>query len=183
MRFTPGLILFLLVILGACSKSRDGENNCNGNTRRDVKIIVDNAKYEIDTTVNKISIEEFGKLDVPEIDSDSERQDIEKKVYQITGIIDKVKRYKDGDYHIRLMDENENYVITEVPNPNCTYAVSSDYVNTYKNLVNFVETNHLEEGDSLTITGVAFIDIDHHYPRKQAKNNLELHPILKLVKH
>lgn len=27
------------------------------------------------------------------------------------------------------------------------------------------------------LIGVAFVDIDHHYARKQADNNLELHPV------
>ena len=78
-----------------------------------------------------------------------------------------------------MEDENGNFIITEVPNPDCKYAVDSKYTEVYRELVAFIEAN-VSEGVTITITGVSFIDIDHVYKRKQAKNNLELHPILKI---
>lgn len=43
----------------------------------------------------------------------------------------------------------------------------------------WIEENQNDlEGKVVTITGVAFIDIDHKYPRNSAENELELHPIL-----
>jgi hypothetical protein len=49
----------------------------------------------------------------------------------------------------------------------------------YKEAVLFIENNELE-GQYIYVTGVAFVDIDHHYARKQADNNLELHPVFNI---
>ncbi|MGL4598768.1 MAG: hypothetical protein ACRCYO_14725, partial [Bacteroidia bacterium] len=104
------------------------------------------------------------------------RQDAEKKVYTVTATVVEADRKRDGDWHILLKD-GDHYLITECPNPGCEYAEASTYLSTYERINTFIKDNHLE-GKTVTITGVAFIDIDHHYKRKQAKNNLELHPIL-----
>lgn len=42
------------------------------------------------------------------------------------------------------------------------------------------ENNENLVGQTLTITGVTFIDIDHRFPRNAAENELELHPVLKV---
>lgn len=173
------IAIFSLALIFSCSKKgRNNEKACNGNTRRPVKICIDDASSEIDTNVIDISIADFGAIEVPEVDKETPRQDVEKQVYRITGVIDKIKRYRDGDYHIRLIDENENYVITEAANPDCEHAFSSLFIEEIRAIENLIESSDFEEGDTVTITGVSFVDLDHHYKRKQAENNMELHPIL-----
>lgn len=168
----------LLFVFAACKKGKNNPEACNGDTRREVKLLIDAAAPTIDTTVIDISLTAIGELDVPEVKSETGRQDIEKKIYRVRAEVDKVKKAPDGDWHVRLKD-GDNYLITECPNPDCVYAEGSAYVNTYKQIKAFIEANDLE-GKTVTITGVGFVDIDHYYARKQAKNNMELHPILSI---
>lgn len=176
------LILICTTFISCEPKGKNNEKACNGNTRRDIKILVDDASNEIDTTVIVSTIDSLGNIAIGEVDRDTPRLEVEKKVFQVTGKVDKVKRYRDGDYHIKLVDENENYLITEVPNPNCEFAQTSNYLSQYMSVIEFIKANEDDlEGKTLTITGVAFIDIDHYYKRDQAKNNMELHPILDIT--
>lgn len=169
----------LLFIFAHCKKGKNNPEACNGDTRREVKLLIDASAPAIDTTVVDISLAAIGELDVPDVKSETGRQDIEMKVYRVRAEVDKVKKAPDGDWHIRLK-EGDNYLIAECPNPDCSYAEGSSYVNTYKQIKTFIEANNLE-GKTVTISGVGFVDIDHHYPRKQAKNNMELHPILSIA--
>lgn len=173
------LTLSLLLLL-SCNKDRS--ESCNGNTRREIKLMIDDLASTVDTAVIDISIKEIGQIEVPEVKKETPRQDVEKKVYRVTGTINKIKQYRDGDIHIRLDDGNDNYIITEIPNPGCVYAASASMLNEWNQAISFVKANGFEdlEGKTVTITGVAFVDIDHHYKRKQAENNMELHPIIKI---
>jgi len=180
---TTILFFLSLLVFSACGKKgKNNPNACNGNTRRDVKVMVDDLASAVDTSAIVTTIKAMGEITVSKVDKNTTRLDLEKYTYTVTGAIDKIKRYRDGDYHIRLVDENENYIITEAPNPGCEYAQNSVYHSVFKSNVAFIEANDFQEGDVLTITGVAFVDLDHGYKRKQAKNNLELHPILKIEK-
>lgn len=178
------VIIGSLLLLGVQSCGKDGtkvDDSCNGNTRRDIKVLIDDAVSEIDTIPIVTTIDSIGDIDVIVAKKDTPRQLIEKKTFTVTGKVEKVKQYRDGDYHIKLIDENENYIITEVPNPGCEYAQGSSYLDTFIKVREWIETREDElEGQTVTITGVAFIDIDHHYKRDQANNNIELHPILNI---
>ena len=172
------LILFIsFALLFSCKKT--GENACNGNTRREVKLMIDDLASDVDTVIIETTIKALGELTVPEVKSETGRQDVEKHIYTVTGTVEKLKRYRDGDYHIRLEDEEGNFLITEVPNPDCKFVVDSKYAKTYRELVAYIEAN-VSEGETITVTGVSFVDIDHVYKRKQAENNLELHPVLQI---
>lgn len=174
------LYLFLFCCLLFCVSCRDkGKNNpeaCNGDTRRAVKLLTDVEAAQIDTIPVLSSVADLNAFAVPDVKSETGRQQVEMKVYTVTAEVDKVKKERDGDFHIRLVD-GDNYLITECPNPECDYAQGSAYAAVYERVRSFIEANDLE-GKRVTITGVAFVDIDHHYKRKQAKNNIELHPIL-----
>jgi len=132
----------------------------------------------VDTTALFTTIEDLGALDVPEVKSSTERQDVEKQVYTVRCLVEEVDRKRDGDYHL-LLRSGDKYLIAEIPNPECDYAAGSPYHAQFRNAYDFVESND-PEGQVVEITGVAFVDIDHHYARKQAENNLELHPVLRI---
>ncbi len=177
------LVFFILLLAFSCKKK--GKNNpeaCNGDTRREVKICTDQSSALIDTNAIVSSLKFLGDLIVPEeVKSETPRQTLELKTYTVTAKIDKLKKEWDGDYHLRLVDNDENYLISESANPDCEYASTSRFLSQIKLVREFIKTNEKNlEGKTVTITGVAFVDIDHHYKRKQAKNNLELHPILKI---
>lgn len=174
------LILIVFALLFSCKKGKNNPDACNGSsTRREIKLCVDNKASLIDTTVIPISIDSIGSLSVVEAKKKTERQPVEMHVYRVTGTVDKVKKYRDGDYHIMLKDQNDHYVICEVPNSGCDYASNSPFISQFK----FIGEKVKQDFDKLlgmevTITGVGFIDINHHYHRKQASNNVEIHPIL-----
>ncbi len=171
----------ILLLFSLCKKKgKYNSKACNGNTRREVKICTDYQAAFIDTTVIPISVKNFGDIVVPSsVKSETLRQAVEFKTYSIKAKVDKSKKERDGDVHLRLIDDEGNYVICESANPNCDYAQQSLFLNKIKEVRAFIEANDLE-GKTIYITGIAFIDIDHVYKRKQAKNNMELHPILKI---
>lgn len=173
-RFSIGFILVLGMI--SCNKGKHNPEACNGDTRRELKVMIDSKAGEVNFVSDTTTITELGKLPVPEVKSETPRQAVEMQLYTVTAKVDKVKKERDGDYHIRLI-EGENYLIAESANPGCSYAQRSAYLMFYREVRDFIEKNELE-GKIVTITGVAFVDIDHHYKRKQAPNNMELHPII-----
>jgi hypothetical protein len=180
--FLAQILLITLLVIGnsSCKKGKNNESSCNGSsTRRDVKLVIDPAAMEIDTIPIVATIDSLGSLDLPEADSDMERQEIEKHIFTVTGLVEKVSKHRDGDFKIKLMDEDENFLNCESPNIGCEYIGPSPYIEKFKVVREFIEANKDDlEGETLTITGVAFIDLDHKYPRNAAPNEIELHPIL-----
>jgi hypothetical protein len=176
-------IIFListLIILASCNKGKNDPTSCNGeNTRRDIKICIDPETSEIDMSPIAISVAEIGELDVPAIEKEDGRQEIEKKVFTITAKVHKLSKHRDGDWKVKLTDGNDLFINCENPNPGCEFAADSPFLDQYKSVREWIEANKDQlEGKTVTITGVAFIDIDHKYPRNAALNELELHPIL-----
>lgn len=170
-------ILFVAVVgVIACRKGKHNDEACNGDTRRELKVLIDDKVNEIDFISDTITITELGKMEVPEVKSETLRQNVEMKLYTVRAKVDKISKERDGDYHIRLI-ENDNYLITESVNPGCSYAQKSSYLMRYEEVRHFIKNNNIE-GKTVTITGVSFVDIDHYYKRKQAPNNIELHPII-----
>lgn len=180
MRYIKLLYVFLFLLLLSCKKGKNNPDACNGSsTRRDIKICVDASANEIDTSAIITTVEAIGNMSVPEADKDIERQDIEKKVFTITAKVHKVKKYRDGDWKVKLTDGNDKYINCESPNMGCTYISGSRFYEEMDQVRNWIEANKDDlEGKTITITGVAFIDIDHKYPRNAAENELEIHPIL-----
>lgn len=174
------IIITMSILLFSCKKGKNNPDACNGSsTRRDIKICIDAGADDIDTSAIVIDVASLGNLDVPEAHKDIERQDIEKKIYTITAKVHKVSNYRDGDWKIKLTDGNDKFVNCESPNMGCEYIADSrfyDEMNTVREWV--MENKDNLEGKTVTITGVAFIDIDHRYPRNAAENELEIHPIL-----
>lgn len=176
-RTTLIISVFALFVV-SCKKGQNNSESCNGDTRRDVKLMTDALAVEVDTVPRLTTIEDLGALPVPDVDSDTERQGVEKQVYRVRCVVEEVDRKRDGDYHI-LLKSGDEYLIAEVPNPECDYAAVSPYLSSFRTALDFVESNDLE-GKEVEITGVGFVDIDHHYSRKQADNNIELHPVLSI---
>jgi len=174
------VVLLLSVGFISCKKGKNNESSCNGSsTRRDVKLVIDQAALEIDTIPIIATIDSLGSLDLPEAKSDMERQEIEKHIFTVTGLVEKVSKHRDGDFKIKLMDEDENFLNCESPNIGCEYIGPSLFIDKFKTAREFIEAHKDDlEGETLTITGVAFIDLDHKYPRNAAPNEIELHPIL-----
>lgn len=174
--------LVLGILISSCLKGKNNPKSCNGKTtRRDVKICVDSSAMEIDTIPILISVDSIGGLLVPEVDKNSERQDVEKKVYTITAQVHKISKHWDGDWKVKLTSGNDTYINCESPNPGCEFIPTSRFLSKIITAREWIEA-HQDEivGKTVTITGVGFIDIDHKYPRNAAENEMELHPILEI---
>lgn len=174
------LFIFFLTILtfSNCRSGKNNSNACNPNIRRSVKLMSDEKASLVDTIPIFTTIEEIGKIPVPKIRWETGRQDVEMKTYCVRCIVDTVERKLDGDYHL-LLKSGDNYLIAEVPNPSCTFAQASKWNAAFLKVRTFIESNHLQ-GKEVEITGVAFVDVHHPYFRRQASNNIELHPIIKI---
>ncbi len=172
--------LVLTVSIASCKKGKFNPESCNGETtRRMIKLVTDPAAEEIDTIPIITTIDSLGGLDLVKADSKTERQDIEKYIFTVTGEVKKVSRHRDGDIKVKLVSDSERYLNCESPNIGCTFAGSSKFYDKLERVREFLEQNEDSlVGMNLTVTGVAFIDISHPYPRNAAENNIELHPIL-----
>ena len=175
-----GALVLVLFSVNGCKKNKPG--SCNGkNTRRSIKIGVDDKAGTIDLNPIVISVAELGNLTVVEADSDTKRQDVEKKVYKITAKVHKLSKHRDGDWKVKLTNGNDKFVNCESPNPGCKHIGSSIFITQFKEVREWIEKNKDDlKGKTVTITGVGFIDVDHKYPRNAADNELEIHPILSI---
>lgn len=173
-------VYIIALVISACNKGKNNQESCNGeSTRRDIKLVTDTNAMEVDTIAITSTIDSLGSLNLIKVDSKTIRQDIEKKVFTVTAKVEKVKKYRDGDWKVKLVDENEKYLNCEAPNIGCSYAKTSRFYEKYQAVRIWIDENEDNlEGKVVTITGVAFIDINHGYPRNAAENEIELHPIL-----
>lgn len=174
------LTILALTALVSCNKGKNNSESCNGkNTRREVKLGIDDDVQYVDLIPITIGVKEIGELNVPEIEKEDGRQEAEKKVYTITAKVHKLSKHRDGDWKVKLTDENDHFVNCENPNPGCEYAKESNFYQSFVDVRDWIEENKDDlVGKTVTITGIAFIDVDHKYPRNAAENELELHPIL-----
>lgn len=164
----------------ACDREKDNPEACNGaSTRRSVKIATDDHASEIDTVPIVTTVDSIGSISVPEIDRNSARQDIEKKVFRITAKVHKLSKHRDGDWKVKLTNGEDQFINCESPNMGCEFIKSSIFFTEMSLVRDWIE-DHQDElvGQTVTVTGVGFIDIDHKYPRNAADNEMELHPIL-----
>lgn len=163
----------------SCGKNKT-DDSCNGeSTRRNIKIAIDDDAFSIDTIPIITTVDSIGAISVVEADKETIRQDIEKKVFSITATVHKVSDHRDGDLKVKLTNGNDKYINCESPNPDCEYINNSRFFKQIQTTHKWIEDHYDElEGKTVTITGVAFIDIDHKYPRNAAENELELHPII-----
>lgn len=164
--------------LNSCKKNKS--DSCNGESvRRDIKIVIDDDATDIDLVPIISTVTEIGELSVGEVDKNSDRQDVEKKVFTVTATVHKFSRHRDGDWKVKLTEGDEKYLNCESPNPGCEYATESVFIDEYVTVREWLEENKDDlVGKTVTITGVGFIDVDHKYPRNAADNEMELHPIL-----
>lgn len=182
---TSRLLFFTILVvvtsaLPFCKKGKNNPDSCNGSsTRRDVKIAIDDLASSIDTIPIITNVDSIGSIEVPEANSDSKRQEIEKRTFTITAKVHKLGKHRDGDWKVKLTNGNDQYINCESPNMGCSFIGNSIFYNKMQQVRDWIEDNKNDlVGRTVTITGVAFIDIDHKYPRNAAENELEIHPIL-----
>jgi hypothetical protein len=107
--------------------------------------------------------------------------------FTISGILTVIKKEKDEDYHLVVVDPNNSklHMIVESPHPHC--AVGSRFL---QQIANVRQTIDQQFGSfrrkapniQVTVTGVAFFD-PIHGQEGVAPNGVELHPLLAIEFH
>jgi len=163
----------------------EGKTMCGGVERWSEKVLVDALENTINFTPINTTVNNLVNLVTPTPSSSMPRYaGVEDKTYKFVCNVTIKKSETDNDYHLVLSD-GTNTMIGEIPDPTCSAAASSAFVNQYLAGRNFVDT-YIGPGNVSNINiapvevyGVAFVDPPHGQTGA-APNNLEIHPILSI---
>jgi len=73
----------------------------------------------------------------------TERQEIEKKVFTIRAKVHKLSKHRDGDWKVKLTDGNDKYVNCESPNMGCEYIGVSRFYSQMESARSWIEENKI----------------------------------------
>ncbi|MBI3258064.1 MAG: hypothetical protein HYZ54_01060 [Ignavibacteriae bacterium] len=182
----------LIAVILLFSASYCSAQYCPG-WRWKVKALADDEAKGIDFTKSRsITFEQLKKLDHVELnlgDWFMKRRIEEKHYVKITGKIIQWKvEPNDYDYHI-VVSDGTNYIVCEIPNPECDGVKETGHVEDYKTARAFirslpnVEANGwhivLPELGKFTLYGVIFHDFEHA-AFFSMPHGLEIHPVLRI---
>jgi hypothetical protein len=166
-------------------EERNEQTMCGGTERWSQKVLVDAAVNTINFTPINTTVASLVNIVTPTPSTSMPRYaGVEDKTYHFTCKITIKKAETDNDYHLVLSDGTHT-LIGEIPDPACSAAAGSAYVNQYTAARNFIDT-YIGTGSyssvniaTVEVYGVAFVDPPHGQTGA-APNNLEIHPILKI---
>jgi len=168
------------------------KNDCGGKERWSVKILTDKESSKIYWLPKHTTVKALTELVQPypvnnkKFDR-SVRFGYEFNVYEVYCKIRQYIREDDGDYHLVLVDLSDTTLtmVGEIPNPDCDSVSKSKYAKGFRETRNEFEKHILPKGkvstETFIITGVCFFDFIHGQ-KGVAKNGVEIHPIMDLVK-
>jgi len=186
------LLLFIGTYASAQNNLRDKEEEgevdaamCGGTERWSQKVLVDAAVGTINFTPILTTVNSLVNIVTPTPSTTMPRYaGVEDKTYKVICNITIKKAEADNDYHLVLSDGTHT-LIGEIPDPTCSAAATSAYVNQYIAARNFIDT-YIGPGSyssvnipQVEVYGVAFVDPPHGQTGA-APNNLEIHPILQI---
>jgi hypothetical protein len=170
-------------------EDEDGERadrsmNCGGVERWAQKTLTDAAENTINFTPVLKTTTQLAALVTPTPSTSMLRTGpVETTTYVTHCNITIKKAETDADYHLVLDDGSGHTIIGEIPDPTCSAAAGSPYVNQFLAARNFIDA-HIASGNvssvniaPVVVTGVGFVDPPHGQTGA-APNNLELHPII-----
>jgi hypothetical protein len=149
-----------------------------GVERWPVKIALDRDAARVDTTPVTATIAQLGALPRPRETAYSARSGpYELRSYRVIGVLRRVRRETDGDWHLVLSDTGDARItmIAEVPDSNC--AIGARYAEAFARLGRRLDS--LRVPAVVEVTGIGFFDRPHGQ-RGAAPNWFELHPVLAL---
>ena len=166
--------------LSAAAPLRTVQPRC-GVDRWSVKVMADPDAARIDTTIIESSIAALGALPIPEVvyPANGRIPPHEFRVYQVRAVVEQIMTESDGDWHLVLRDPDATgaTLIAEIPSPLCAANTSDGarYVAVRDSL------RRVPRRGVVVVEGVAFWDFIHNQ-RGRARNGIELHPVLRLVR-
>lgn len=103
----------------------------------------------------------------------------ERAVYQVRGILQRVRTENDGDMHMVIADPGHTSMtlIAEIPSP--FFSIGSGLGDRFRRARAEVG-RHKPSGDLVEVTGIGFFDYRPHTASGGANNGLELHPVIDL---
>lgn len=150
------------------------------------KVMADSKANEVDLQPATATIDELNAMPRPDHVSywNSQRNDVEKHVYAITGKIVFWKEEEDGDIHLVLKSETGKAIVCELPNPRMREARKSIVLQQMKDAKNYFTHHYINKGALYKITGVLFFDSLHEggFVNGASDSHVELHPILNIKK-
>lgn len=157
-----------------------------GERRWSVKTLSDTDRDKVRLEIQQETVEHLVALERPAfLPDDGRAPPVETSVFQVEARLLEVRAENDGDLHIiiqGLLDPNAT-MITEVPNPSCGGVCNSGLGEWYAAVRDEVarwEWSGAAANPVVVVTGVGFFDVEHGQSGA-AVNNIELHPVLKLI--
>jgi hypothetical protein len=176
--------LLLFAGAGAGIVDRDSDDKCGGVERWEEKVLIDEKTEDINTDPVITTIKEMNEISTGlVIKKNTERQDIEKQVYTIKDcFITHAILESDNDIHIVIEDGRKHTMIAEIPDTRCKDARKSEFLSDFRKArKTFLKYQNVYTNYKFDITGVLFVDKKHSKsPTGNAKNNIELHPVIDL---
>lgn len=171
----------------AATPSRTPDSPCDG-YRWPMKVATDPGAASIilnnvvDTTIGTQSA-----IAAPVANNITQRiSPVETTVYQLTNVtLIRIQKSIDLDYHLVVQDQKGKTMITESSDPSCAPPGSSalsSQISTARQQIDTaipnVSTNALDPNETVTLRGVGFWDFAPNFATGQAKNGIEIHPII-----
>lgn len=179
MRSPLAIPMLALTLLSALARSTPAQAPKCGVERWPVKVLRDSGaatlKREADATTITALIGMPKETDRPQ----HGRASLERRVFRVRGIIlERRPIQADGDVHLVLGDpaDTTRFLVAEIPDSAC--AVGSKYASDFAEARRALDK--MTKGVEVEVEGVAFWDDDHGV-LGAAPNDIELHPVLKIV--
>jgi hypothetical protein len=157
-----------------------GAASC-GVERWPVKTLTDSDRGRVRFLAHPARVGYLGSL-APQPGGQSTRSPLEQRVYHVNGVLTRVKRESDSDYHLVLADEGAS-LIAEMPYVGCDAgarfrpSITGARAALDNILGGPVATSWRYPKLRVQITGVLFFDFAHGQTG-HAPNYVELHPVL-----
>ena len=156
--------------------------DCGGSYRWDVKTAQDTCRIIAKPIRSTISY--LTAIPRPTINNSHNRYGIEHNIFTIRVSVRLYKREDDGDYHLVLTDSTGKTMVGEIPDPLCPAVQSSRYILSIQKAREFFVFKMKQPAGKVApgtyeIKGIAFFD-KIHGATGEAKNGVELHPIISI---
>jgi hypothetical protein len=172
-------LLVVVLLLGATSASADVFPTQCGYDRWQVKILADKDHNKVNFTTIETSVAALVSIPIHEVPYPYDRRigPEEFNVYRVRARLINVRNEQDGDSHLVLVDmeDQKSQMIAEIPAPECAEGTGHEV--DYRKAR--VDLSRIPVGSIVDIVGVGFFDFLHS-SIGQARNGIELHPVLSI---
>lgn len=176
-RLTSSLVS--LALLAAFTSHAHAQTRTCGVERWNVKVLTDPDAPTVLRTPEPTTIAALIGIPKEPNRPQNGRTPLERRVFRVRGfILESRPEQADGDIHVVLGDPTDRtrYLVAEIPDSAC--AIGSRYASDFAEARRVFNT--LPLGIEVEVEGVAYWD-DDHGQLGAAPNDIELHPVLKIV--